>query len=113
MLIAILPDASHAETLLNNLSEADYDLAQVSVLMRDVKLRKAVAKDTGPLKGANVKNLAARLTAAGMTDVETKGYTDALAQGKVLVAVVTPPESQAAAQEMLRDHSAEMIKVMS
>jgi hypothetical protein len=110
MLIAILPNSSTTETLLNNLSEAEFDLAQVSVVTRDPKLRDAIAQDTGPLKGASVKDLAARLVAAGLPQPETKSYLDAVAEGKVLVALVTPAGSEPAAREMLQDHSAELIK---
>jgi len=110
MLIAILPNSSNTETLLNNLSEADFDPAQVSVVMRDPRLRDAIAKDAGPLKGANLDNLASRLAGAGLPQAENKAYLDAVMQGKVLVAIVTPPESEPAAKEMLQDHSAELIK---
>jgi hypothetical protein len=110
MLIAILPNTSATETLLNNLSEADFDLAQVSVVMSDPKLRDAIAEDAGALKGANLKNLAAQLVKAGWPQAETKPYVDAVAAGKVLVAIVTPPESEPAAKEMLQGHSAELIK---
>ena len=112
MLIGILPDASHAETLLNNLSEADFDLAQVSVLMKDVKTRNAIAKDAGPFKGANPKNVAGMLVKAGLPQAQAKPYSDAVAQGKVLVAIVSPAQSQPAAQEMLQDHSAELIQAL-
>jgi hypothetical protein len=110
MLIAILPNSSAAETLLNNLSEAEFDLAQVSVVTRDPKLRDAIAKDAGPLKGANFKNLAVRLAGAGLPQPEAGSYVDAVAKGKVLVAMVTPVGSEPAAREMFEDHSAELIK---
>lgn len=112
MLIAVLPDSSHTETLLNNLSEAGFDLAQLSVVARDAKLRDAIAKDAGPLQGASLKGLAARLVSAGVPRAEAKPYADAVRGGKLLVAIVTPPESEAAAKEMLQDHSAELIRQM-
>lgn len=104
MLIAVLPNASTVETLLNNLSEADFDLAQVSVVMSDPKLRDAVAQDSGPLKGARLENLPATLAQAGLSQA------DAVAQGKVLVAIAAPAESLPAAREMLQDHSAQLIR---
>ena len=110
MLIAVLPNTSFTETLLNNLSEADFDLAQVSVVTRDPKVRDAMAEDAGPLKGANLNNLAAKLAQAGLPQAETKPYADAVTQGQVLVAINASPESQPAAKEMLQDHSAQMIR---
>lgn len=112
MLIAIIPDASSTETLLNNLSEADFDLAQVSVIMRDPKLRDAIAKDAGPLKGVQFKNLTARLTQAGLSQQDVKSYAAGVTQGKVLVAMLPPAGSESAAQEMFQDHSAQMIKTL-
>ena len=41
MVIGVLPDAAAAETLLNNLAEAEFNLADVSVLMRDEQQRQA------------------------------------------------------------------------
>jgi hypothetical protein len=113
VLIAILPDTSHAETLLNNLSEAGFDLAQVSVVMRDLRLRDAIAQDAGPLKGVMLGNLVGKLARAGLPKTEARPFADAVAQGKVMVAILTPPQSQPAAKEMLQDHSAEMIRELT
>ncbi len=110
MLIAIFPDTSVVETLLNNLSEAEFDLTQVSVITRDLKLRDAIAQDAGPLKAIRPENLAARLAQAGLPQADAKPYADAIMQGKVLVAMAAPPESLAAAQEMLQDHSGQLIR---
>ncbi len=110
MIMGVLSDVSKTETLLNNLYEADFDLADVSVIMSDLKLRKAIAKDRGPLKGANLSNVSNKLIQAGLSAQEAQLYTEAVAQGKVLVAMTVPPESQQAAKEMLQDHSAELIK---
>ena len=110
MIFGILLNSSTTETLLNNLYEADFDLADVSVVMQDLKLRNAVAKDVGPLKGANMDNISGKLTQAGLSAHDASLYRDLLAQGKVLIAMTVAPESQSAAVEMLQDHSAEMIK---
>lgn len=112
MIIAILPTASSTETLLNNLSEADFDLKQVSVIMRDVKQRNAIADDAGPLKGVQAKSLAARLTQAGLSQQDAKSYAAAVTKGQVLVAMIAPAGSEAAAQEMFQDHSATLIKAL-
>lgn len=110
MLIAVIPSASTVETLLSNLSEADFDLRQVSVVMLDLKVRTAIAKDSGPLKGATLKNIASRLAKAGLPEPDAKPYVDAVAGGLVLVAIAPPPESEEAAREMLQDHSAQLIR---
>ena len=110
MILGLLPDVSNVGTLLSNLSEADFDVADVSVIMKDVKQRNAVARDRGPLKGATMKNLAGRLIQAGLSEDKAKLCTDALAQGQVLIAMAVSPESEPAAKEMLQDHSAKLVE---
>ncbi len=110
MIVGIIPDSSSVETLLNNLSEADFDLSAMSVIMADVKTRNALAHDTGPLKGARVTTLAARLAGTGLSPEAAAHCRDAVAAGKVLVAMKVPPESVAAAREMLADYSAELVQ---
>ncbi len=96
--------------MLNNLSEADFELAQVSVVMSDPKLRDAIAPDTGPLKGARLENLPVKLVQAGLPEADAKPYSDAITQGKVLVAIAAPAGLLTVAQEMLQDHSAQLIR---
>jgi hypothetical protein len=110
MIVGILPNASSAEILLNNLAEADFSLEEVSVIMRDLEQRKAIAPDRGPLKGATVSNVADRLAQAGLSEQDARLCRNAVAQGKVLIAMTVPPEAQKAAKEMLQDHAAEFIK---
>ncbi len=110
MIVGILPNASTAEILLNNLSEADFDLSDVSVIMQDLKLRDSIAQDGGPLQGVDLSNLSARLVQAGLSAQDANLYRDALAQGKVLVALAAPSGSEQAAKEMFHDHSAQLIQ---
>jgi hypothetical protein len=109
MIIGILPNTSSTETLLNNLSEADFDLGDVSVVLRDLKLREAIAQDAGPLKGVTPATLGGRLLQAGLSEAGVKPYCDAVAEGKVLVAIQPPPGAEKAAAEMLQDASAQLI----
>lgn len=110
MIVGIIPDASTAEILLNNLSEADFNLADVSLIMRDQKLRNKIAKDKGPLKGVHYDEISTHLTQAGLSAQEAQVYQDAVAQGKVLVAMNTAPDTTQAAKEMFADQSGESIQ---
>lgn len=110
MLIGILPDPSRTEILLNNLSEADFDLADISVIMNDLKQRNAIAKDAGPLKGVQPSKIGAKLIKAGLSAQESDQCTQAVLQGKVLIVMKVAPESLSAAKEMFQDHSAQIIK---
>jgi hypothetical protein len=110
MLLGIFSKTSPVESLLNNFSEVGFDLADVSVIMKDVKTRDAVADDDGPLKGATLETLSARLLQAGVPASAVERCRDAVAQGKVLVAMIPPPDAQDAAREMFQDVSAELIE---
>jgi hypothetical protein len=110
MLIGIFPDAFSAETLLNNLSEADFDLNAVSVIMQDVKMRDKIAEDVGPFKGIRAEKIIEKLEEAGMTQSQSKLCADALAQSKVLVVMSVSEELISSAREMFTDQSAQIIK---
>ncbi len=110
LIVCILPDPSTAEILLNNLSEADFDLADISLIMRNQKLRDRIVKDTGPLKGVRYDQIAARLIKAGLSAQEAQVYQEAVAQDKVLAAMRTLPDVAEAVKEMFADQSGEAIK---
>jgi hypothetical protein len=110
MILAVLPDASSTETLLNNLSEADFDLKDVSVLMQDVGLRNTIAKDVGPLEGAGPDQTIKRLVQAGASGKNAELCYKAICDGKVLVVMKVAAEYARAAEEMFEDHSAQVIR---
>ncbi len=112
MVIGIIPNASSTETLLNNLSEADFDLKTVSVIMSDPKQQKAIAKDAGPLKGTTAAGLSARLTQLGVSKADAQAYAAAVNNGGVLVAIAPPKGSEQAAVQMLNDYNPQMVKVV-
>ena len=90
MIIGIVSKSSTAETLLNNLLEADFDLKDVSVIMKDVKTRDAIAQDAGLLKGLVIADLDKRLAQVGLSKRDIKNYSGAVTQGKVLIVVECP-----------------------
>ena len=110
MVIGIMPDAAATEILLNNLAEAEFDLASVSVLMHDAKKRAAIAEDAGPLKGVQLSDLASRLAQIGLAPGDVGPYCDAVNQGQVLVAIAASKAAEPAAREMLEDHTAKLIR---
>lgn len=110
MIWAILPDASSTEILLNNLSEADFDLNEISVVMRDSSQRDKIAKDLGPLKGVELKKLEKTLIKLGLSKEGADICNEAIANGKVLVVMNVVDEYLPGAVEMFKDHSAQLIK---
>lgn len=113
LIIGIIRDASTAEILLNNLSEADFDLEDISLIMSDQKLRDQVAKDAGPLRGIRFDQIATRLIKAGLSTDDALAYQMAVAQGKVLAVMKASLEVKDAAKEMFADQSGESIKEAS
>jgi hypothetical protein len=112
MIFGILPNGSSAETCLNNLSEIGFKLADVSLVMQDLKVRDAIAKDTGPLKGIGVANLPAKLAQMGLLSQDVKACVDAVTQGKALIVMKTPKGSEKAALDALNDYSPILAKVV-
>jgi hypothetical protein len=109
MILAVLPDTSKTESLLNNLSEADFDINDVSIIMKDVGLRDKIAQDTGPLKGMKPAQLSGGLKKAGLAPDAVQKSTEAVKNGKVLVAMKVDPKYEQAARQMFSDMSAEML----
>ncbi len=110
MILAILSDTSKTESLLNNLSEADFNLDDVSVLMQDSALRDKIAQDTGPLKGLKPAQLPDALKKAGKSKGTAQHCSDAVHDGKVLVVMNVDPKYEQAAREMFKDMSAEILE---
>jgi hypothetical protein len=110
MILAILPDTSSIESLLNNLSEADFDLNDVSVVLKDTSVRNKIAQDIGPLQGVGPAHVEDALQKAGVTRENAKKCHDAVVNGKVLVAMKVDPKYSQAAREMFTDHSAEIVE---
>jgi hypothetical protein len=110
MILAILQNASSLETLLNNLSEADFDLADVSVLTQKVELRNAIPSNSGPLKGTQPDQIKETLMRAGVSEQNAELCYRAVRDGKVLVAMKVEEQYRPFAEEAFEDHSAQLIK---
>ena len=110
MILAILKNTSSVETLLNNLSEADFDLADVSIVMNDMKKANAFRQNKGPLNGIKPEGVEEALVKLGISKREAKTCQDAITSGSVLVVMKVADEYSQAAEEMFQDHSAQLIK---
>lgn len=110
MIWAILPDTSSTETLLNNLSEADFDLNEISVMMQDMSQRNTIFKDLGPLQGVELNKIEKALIKLGLSKEGAGSCKEAIIGGKVLVVMNVVEKFHPAAIEMFQDHSAQLIK---
>jgi len=109
MIVAILSKTSDVESLLNSLSEADFDMQDVSVIMQDLATRSKIAPDAGPLKGVQPAHISPALLEAGLTKDAAKRCKEALGAGKIVVAMKVDPKYEAAARESFKDVSAELV----
>jgi hypothetical protein len=110
MILAILSTPSITETLLNNLSEADFKLEDVSVVMGDTKVQNKIAHDTGPLKGVRPDQMGQKLAQLGVSAANAELCSQALKAGKVVVMMEVEQAYAQAAEEMFSDARAQLIK---
>ncbi len=107
MIIGIIATTDQASSLLDNLSEADFD--EVSVIMKDEQVRNTIAEDAGPLKGITINSVANFLAKYDAKKPEIKNLTQALENGQILIAVQTDINSQESAKQMLQTYTAQNI----
>jgi len=110
IILAILKNTSSVETLLNNLSEADFDLADVSIVMSDVKKANTFKQNKGPLNGIKPESVNEALVKMGISKKGAKTCQDAVTSGSILLVMKVADEYSQAAEEMFQDHSAQLIK---
>jgi hypothetical protein len=110
MLISILEKVSDAESLLNSLYEAEFNLEDVSVLMADMDLRDKIAKDAGPLKGVTPSQLKEKLKMLGVNEKTIGQCVNAIKEGKILILMNVDSQYSAVVEEIFEDHSANLIK---
>ena len=111
--IGLFAHDTDAEMALNNLDEAGYEPATISVVGNDSARTRALANDGGPLAGVASGQLAARLTALGLPATDSHVYGGRVIAGQVLLAVAAPDGSEQAAAEILGDQKAELVRVLS
>src|SRR4051812_18303550 len=87
LLLGLVPNASNAESAINDFVEAGVSERRISIVMSDESVARAIAPDTGALRGANSSDVLTRLTGLGMTPDAAKVYADGLLGGQVLIAV--------------------------
>ena len=110
MILAILDDKFSVETLLNNLSEADFNLDDVSIIMSDVEQANAFEQTKGPLNGIKPERVNEALVNMGISKKGAKTCQDAVTNGSILVVMNVAEEYSSAAEEIFQDHSAQLIK---
>ena len=110
MILAILDDKFSVETLLNNLSEADFNLDDVSIVMSDVEQANAFEQNKGPLIGIKPEGVNEALVNMGISKKGAKTCQDAVTNGSILLVMNVAEEYSSAAEEIFQDHSAQLIK---
>ncbi|HZQ36220.1 MAG TPA: hypothetical protein VFD32_09825 [Dehalococcoidia bacterium] len=108
--IGLLPNDSDAEIALNNLAEADFAARQISVLTTD-PLRTAALTDTPGSWGQQTPDAAVeRMRSLGVAEADRAAFRSGLDGGGVLIVIRTRRDTAAAAEEMLRDQQASLVR---
>jgi hypothetical protein len=110
MILAFFDDPLSVETLLNNLSEADFNLDDVSVVTSDGETANAFAQNAGPLNGVKPERVHEALIEMGISEEGAKSCQDAVSNRSVLLAMNVAEEYRQAAEEIFQDHLAQLIK---
>ncbi|HUX86445.1 MAG TPA: hypothetical protein VMW65_05540 [Chloroflexota bacterium] len=110
LVIGLLPSLDRASLCLTNLAEADFDAANISIVTESPDDAARIGNVGGPLAGANVENLAARLAGLGLPAEAAALYQQGVVSGKVFIAIATPDAADAAA-EMLGDSRADAVRI--
>ncbi|MGI8419212.1 MAG: hypothetical protein ACR2LN_01055 [Candidatus Levyibacteriota bacterium] len=104
--------SSSAETAINNLTEADFDEKNISLVMKDEQSARKIIDAYGPLKDTSVSTLPQALQRLGMQKAQSDHIIQAVVAGKALIAIQTPQEAVDAAKEMLNDYNVTLMTVL-
>ena len=113
MVLGLFQNVIDAEIALNNLSEADFNSQDISVIMEDIQAVKRIADVSGALTGTLDQNETQRLQKLGFTQGEVDNFQASLKVGGVIISIKAGPDSDKAAQEILADQKAQNIKVIN
>jgi len=108
-LFASMDDASIA---LNNLDEADYSPASISVLTNDPARTRSLTDVRGPLSGTSLRQLPRKLAALGLARDACRAYRARVAAGDVCIVVAAPRGSESSAAEILADQHGQQVQIL-
>jgi hypothetical protein len=110
--IGLFADESDAEIALNNLDEAGYEPATISVVTNEAKRTHTLTDVQGALSQVSADQLPSRLVALGLPTAESTSYGQRVAAGAVFFAIAAPAGSEDAAKEILSDQKAELVRAL-
>ncbi|MHB8578220.1 MAG: hypothetical protein ACYDCQ_23150 [Dehalococcoidia bacterium] len=92
-----------ASIALNNLDEAGYRAASISVVTNATARTEALTRVRGPLSGLQPDALSRRLADIGMAAADCAAFRDGIAAGAAFIGINTVPASADSAAQSLRD----------
>lgn len=107
-IIGLLASPADAESTVNNLTEQGIGEHSISVVLANEGDARAIIPDGGPLRGATVQSLAARLSALGVAEAEA--YQQAVSGGSACVAVAASGGLASSAQQTLAGYQAQLVQ---
>jgi hypothetical protein len=112
VVIGLFSSPDHAAVCLSNLAEADFSSKDISVVMQTPSEARGLANTTGRLNANPVADLPRALIELGVPPADAAAYHDGVMQGGVFMAVDAAGADDVA-REMLEDHGARNVRVVS
>ncbi|MGI8550840.1 MAG: hypothetical protein ACR2PL_08655, partial [Dehalococcoidia bacterium] len=113
LIIGRFTHSDDVEIALNNLVEADYDAASISLVALDSNRVASLSTVPGPVSGLSPRQFVSRLAKLGLPDIICKEYADGLARDAICLALVAPEGAEGAAREILTDQKADLVSVLN
>jgi hypothetical protein len=111
VVIGLFSSPDHAAVCLSNLAEADFSAKDLSVVMKTPSEARNFAETSGRLNAVPAADLPRDLIELGVSSADAMAYRDGILQGGVFVAVDAAGADDVA-QEMLKDHGAQNIRML-
>jgi hypothetical protein len=110
IVLGLLPTAYDAESAVNNLTEQEVSQRNISVILKNEADARAIISDGGPLRGASVADLEARLTAIGVPAQEAGQFAQGVQSGQALLAISASGGAADAAKATLQSYNAQWLQ---
>lgn len=123
LILGVFSNTAQAEDALTKLQNNDYDPKEISIIMKDIREAKTLSDSTGAsiaedavreaMTGALAGGLLGVLVGLGIPREDAQVIEQTIGQGGVLIAVPSTTRSDNLAKEILADHGAQQIRVIS
>ena len=112
MVIGLLKDPQTAEETLTNLSEAEFDSKDISVLAKNTTVAHRIANPAGPFEKVKSGDIGSRLELEGVSSTLATTFQEEVNSGGILVVIDGEPAADDVAEEMLKENGGNPVIVI-